>query len=296
MLNKISAKKTTGVFGLILTVACFLFLTGCGAPTATRQEINAERIVAVGGSATEIVYALEAGEKLVGVDTSSIYPEAATKLPQIGYQRTISAEGVLSLKPTLVIILPEAGPPAAIEQIENAGIKVLRVTNESSIEGTKTKVRQIAEASNRQEKGEEIIKRLETDLGEAEKIVASNNTKPKVVFIYARGAGTANVGGTGTPGDAMIKLAGGVNAVTEFADYKPLTPEALVAAQPDAILLPSRALGSLGGIEGVLQLPGVAETPAGKNKRIVTIDDMLLLGFSPRLGQGVKELCEKIHQ
>ena len=93
----------------------------------------------------------------------------------------------------------------------------------------------------------------------------------------------------------MIKMAGGINAVNEFSEYKPLTPEAMVAAAPDVILLPARGLQTIGGIDAVLALPGIAETPAGKNRKIVSIDDMLLLGFTPRLGLGIKELCEKIH-
>jgi iron complex transport system substrate-binding protein len=279
----------------MLMTACFLILTGCNFETVTKTEEGAERIVSIGGAATEIVYALGAGNKLVGTDTSSVFPEEAAKLPQVGYQRTLSAEGVLSLKPTLLIILPEAGPPAAIQQLENVGVNILRVNNESTVNGTKTKIRQIAKALNREEKGEEIIKQLESEMAEAEKLVAAKQTKPKVAFIYSRGAGSAQVGGSGTPADAMIRMAGGTNAITEFSEYKPLTPEALVAAAPDAILLPTRGLASLGGIEAVLNLPGVKETPAGKNRRIVTIDDMLLLGFTPRLGRGVKELCEKIH-
>lgn len=279
---------------LILIIALSVFsCTKSTQPVAPNGEKM--RIVTVGGSITETVYALGAEDLLIGTDTSSIYPEAATKLPQVGYQRTLSAEGVLSLKPSIVIVLPEAGPPAAIQQLENAGVKVLRVSNESSAEGAKNKIRQIAEALNLKEKGDELIKKLEGELSEADKVVATKTTKPKVVFIYSRGAGAAQVGGTGTPADSMIKMAGGENAVTTFSEYKPLTPEALVAAQPDIILLPARGLTSMGGLDAVLNLPGVAETPAGKNKRIVTIDDMLLLGFSPRLGQGIKELCEKIH-
>lgn len=288
-------QKINGICELITIAVCLSFLSSCATNLTTTSADATERIITVGGSATEIVYALGAGERLVGTDTSSIYPEAATKLMQVGYQRQLSAEGVLSLKPTLLVILPEAGPPAAIQQIENAGVKILRVGNESSVDGTRTKIRQIAEALNQKEKGEEIVKQLENDLSEAEKTVSSKTTKPKVAFVYSRGAGAAQVGGTGTPADAMIKMAGGENAITEFAEYKPLTPEALVAAAPDVILLPTRALASLGGVEGVLNLPGVQETPAGANKKIVTIEDMLLLGFTPRLGQGVKELCEKIH-
>lgn len=289
------SKNSGFICGLILMFASFLILSGCSAQPVSNSAEKTQRIISVGGAATEIVYALGEGGKMVGTDTSSLYPEAATTLPQIGYQRQLSAEGVLSLNPSLVIVLPEAGPPNAIQQIENAGIKVLRVTNESSIDGTKAKIRQIAEALDKKEKGEEIIKTFENEMAEAEKIVAGKTTKPKVVFIYSRGGGTAQVGGGNTPADAMIKMSGGTNAV-DFSDYKPLTPEALVAAQPDVILMPTRGLASLGGIDAVLNLPGVAQTPAGKNRKIVTIDDMLLLGFTPRLGQGVKELCEKIHQ
>lgn len=291
--KKLPIVKTTNY--LLIIAACFLLLTNCNQPKTVNPEKKSDRIISVGGSITETIYELGAEENLVGTDTSSIFPEAATKLPQVGYQRQLSAEGVLSLKPSLVMILPEAGPPTAIQQLESAGIKILRVNNDSTIEGTKTKIRQIAEALNRKEKGEEIIKKLETDLAEAEKFVAEKKSKPKVIFIFSRGAGATQVGGTETPADAMIKMAGGENAVTDFSQYKPLTPEALVKAQPDVILLPTRALATIGGIEAMLNLPGVAETPAGKNRKIVTIDDMLLLGFTPRLGQGVKELCEKIH-
>jgi iron complex transport system substrate-binding protein len=284
------------VFGLLFIFIGFFFASCASNSTETKATGSKDlKIVTVGGSATEIVYALGAGDKLVGVDTSSVYPEAATILPQVGYQRTLSAEGVISLKPSLVITTPDAGPPPAIQQIENAGIRIVRINNDLTVDGAKEKIRQIAEVLNLQAKGEKVIKQLDNDLADAKKIVSGAKSKPKVLFIYARGAGTANVGGTDTPSDAMIKLAGGENPVTGFAQYKPLTAEALVAAQPDVILLPSRGLDSMGGVEEILNLPGVKETPAGKNKKIISVDDMLLLGFTPRLGQGVKDLCEKIH-
>ncbi len=282
--------------GTLFVIICGLvFINACRTAEERSEDQATLRVVSVGGSATEIIYALGAGGRLVGTDTSSIFPEEAGKLPQVGYQRTLSAEGVLSLKPTLVIVLPEAGPPSAIQQIENAGIRVLRVNNESTVDGTKLKIRQIAEVLDRREKGEEIIRQLDNELTAAEKLVAAKQTKPKVVFIFSRGAGSAQVGGTETPADAMIRMAGGVNAITDFSEYKPLTPEALVSAAPDVILLPAGGLKSIGGIEAALSLPGVVDTPAGKNRKIVTVEDMLLLGFTPRLAAGVKDLCEKIH-
>jgi iron complex transport system substrate-binding protein len=104
-----------------------------------------------------------------------------------------------------------------------------------------------------------------------------------------------NVSGTGTSADAIITLAGGTNAVQEFENYKPLTAEGAVSAAPEFILVTSRGLESSGGIDGLLKQPGLALTPAGKNKRIIVMDDLLLLGFGPRLGQAAKELCEHLH-
>lgn len=288
----------SGIWGLLLAFAVVYFSACTTTQTATNSASNPNelRVVSVGGAVTETVFALNEEAKLVGADTSSIYPESATRLPQVGYQRTLSAEGVLSLKPDLVLAMAETGPPAAVQQIESAGVKIVKVNGEHTIEGAKTKIREIARALNAEQRGEELIKKLDGDFSRARACVESSEAKPKVLFIYARGAGTANVAGTKTAGDAMIALAGGRNAVTEFEGFKPLTPESLVAAQPDVILLPKLGLDSLGGIEGLLQLPGIIETPAGKNRRIVTIDDLVLLGFGPRLGEGVKELCEKLHR
>lgn len=292
------SKLKNSVGGTILIVVCFMFLAGCTAQpeASSANNPNELRVVSVGGAVTETIFALGQEAKIVSTDTSSVFPEAATKLPQVGYQRTLSAEGVLSLKPHLVLATAEVGPPTAIEQIESAGVKFVKVNGKNTVEGAKTKIREIATALNVESKGEELIKKLDADLSDAKQCVESLTTKPQVLFIYARGAGAANVAGTKTAADAMITLAGGQNAVTEFENFKPLTPESLVAAQPDFILLPTRGLTALGGIEGLLKLPGIGETPAGKNRRIITVDDLVLLGFSPRLGEGIKELCEKLRQ
>ncbi len=281
------------IFGSLVLAGIFFSLSCSSAPVASNTPTGT-RIVSIGGAITETVYALGAESGLVGTDTSSVYPVEATKLPQVGYQRTISAEGIISLRPTLVLISADTGPPAAIQQIESAGIKTARVDGGNTIDGTKQKIRQIAELVGKKDKGEELVKTLESDIAAAQKAVAERGTSPKVVFIFSRGAGAAQVGGTGTQADAMIKLAGGQNAVTGFEQYKPLTPEAMVAAQPDVILLPSRGLDTMGGVDAILAIPGVADTPVGKNKKIISVDDVLLLGFSPRLGIGIKELAEKL--
>lgn len=292
VLNSIWGKSST--FNLLLLICLSFALIGCTTKSAEVTDNDKNRIVTIGGSVTETAFALGADDLIVGTDTSSIYPEKATKLPQVGYQRQLSAEGVLSLKPTLVLATSLAGIPTALEQIKNAGVKIETIPNQNSVEGTKSQIEQIAKLLNREEKGKELIKILENDLSDAEQCVDSRQTKPKVLFIYARGAALINVGGVKTAGDEMIKLAGGENVITEFEQYKPLTAETIVSVQPEYILLPRRSLESIGGKESLMKLPGILETPAGRNGKIISMDDLMLLGFTPRLGKAVKELCGKL--
>lgn len=273
---------------------CTILLNACAGQTETVNDKNIKRIVSVGGAVTETIYALGAENELVGTDSSSIYPAEAAALTQVGYQRTLSAEGVLSLKPDLLLAIPEAGPPSALSQIETAGVKIIKVNGENTIEGAKTKIREIAEAVGKTEKGAELIEKLDNDMAKAKQCAESLPTKPKVLFIYSRGTGAPQVGGIKTPADEMIILAGGENAVKDFENYKPLTPESLVAISPDVILLPTRGLKTIGGIDSVLKLPGISDTPAGQNRRIISIDDVLLLSFSSRIGEGVLQLCGKL--
>lgn len=280
------------LLGHILAVAPF---ARAGFEDGDGGRSTASRVVSVGGSLTEIVYALGATDALVGTDTSSGYPEAATRLPQVGYQRRLSAEGVLSLNPTLVLATADAGPPAAMEQIRSAGVPVMTVPSARTPDGIKQKIRTVARALGREEKGEELARILDADLLLAKAYLAGANMKPRVLFIYARGQGTMMVSGSGTSAHTMIQLSGAENAVSGYDNYKPLTAEAVVAAEPDVILMLSSGLESLGGVDGLLKAPGVALTPAGKNRRIVAMDGLYLLGFGPRTGKAVLELAREFH-
>ena len=255
---------------------------------------GASRIVSVGGSVTEIVYALGAGAEVVGVDTSSTYPEAATQLPQVGYQRRLSAEGVLSLQPDVVLVSSDAGPLVALEHLK-AAVKVVEIPSVYTIAGAEAKIRTIARILGREEQGEQLVDTLRRDLAAAQAALNQVRSQPRVLFLYARGLGTLYVSGTDTAADAMIRLAGGVNAVSEYEDFKPFTPEAVVTAAPDVLLMLSRGLESLGGVEGLLQLPGIALTEAAKRRRIVAMDDLHLSSFGPRLGAALKELIFHLH-
>ncbi|HEX2612309.1 MAG TPA: hemin ABC transporter substrate-binding protein [Fibrobacteria bacterium] len=255
----------------------------------------AKRIVSLGGPVTETVFALGEGGRVIAIDLSSVWPPEAAKLPKVGYHRALSAEGVLSLNPDLVLGSDEAGPPAVLDQIRAAKVPVSLVPVEYTVEAARSKILAIAKVLGKEKEGGKLVASLDADVKKAQGRVAASKARPRVLFIYARGQGTLSVSGRGTAADAMIALGGGVNAVTGYDGYKPLTPEALAAANADVILMTTRGLESVGGKTGLLAQPGVALTPAGKAGNIVALDDELLLGFGPRLGQGVLALAVALH-
>jgi iron complex transport system substrate-binding protein len=266
-----------------------------GQQATKASAADTSRIVTLGGAVTEIVYALGAGSQVVGVDASSVYPDAATEKPSVGYFRRVPAEGVLSLDPTLVLALEGTGPPAALDQIRGAGVAIETVEDESSVRGAKSKIRQVGRLLGREARADTLVRQMEQDLKEARSLRREASSAPRVLFIYARGSGTMSVAGTGTSAEAMIELAGAKNAVTGFDGFKPMSAEAVVNAAPDVILMLTRGLDSIGGEKELLEQPGISLTPAGKNGRIVAMDDLLLLGFGPRLGTAVKTLTQKLH-
>ena len=259
-------------------------------PSAAAQDCGTERVAVLGGSITEIVYALGCASTLAAVDLSSIYPAEARGLPQMGYFRQVSAEGVLSMNPTLVLALEGAGPPTALQQIEAAGVQVTPVAAPPTLEGARAKIETVAAAIGAEAAGTQLLAQWDADLTAVQARIAQATNAPRVVFIYARGGGTLNVSGTGTTGDAMIALAGATNAITAYEGFRPLTAEALVAAAPDVILVLDRGLQTMGGRAGLMRLPGVALTPAGREGRIVSMEDSLFLNFGPRLGEALDTL------
>jgi iron complex transport system substrate-binding protein len=266
-------------------------LSGLLLTTGTARAQTPPRIVSLDGTVSEILCDLGLQARLVGVDVTSTYPERLQKLPKVGHNRTISAEGVLAQKPTLVLTTEKAGTKAGVlDQLRTAGVQVITFKQAYTVEGTRKLITDIAAACRVPSKANALIRRMDSELASVQKATG----RPKVLFIYARGAGTMFVAGRGTPVETMIELAGGQNATPQFDDFKPLTTEALVAANPDVILLFDSGLESLGGASGLLNVPGIAQTSAGKNKRFVTMDGHLLTGFTPRLGKALAELARKI--
>ena len=275
--------------------ACLLLATPEALAQSRSGEETPSRIVTLGGSITETVYALGAGSQIVRVDASSLYPEAATEKPSVGYFRRLSAEGVLSLNPTLVLALEGTGPPPVLDQLRSAGVQVRLIQDSPTVVGAKDKIRTIGQILGREGRADSLIARMERDLTEARDLRTEGTATPQVLFIYARGAGSMNVAGRATSAEAMIELAGAENAISGFEGFKPMTAEAVASAAPDVILMPSRGLESIGGVDGLAEQPGISLTPAGENRRIVQMDDLLLLGFGPRLGTAVKTLTRKLH-
>ncbi len=252
------------------------------------------RIVSVNGTVSEILAGIGMEANIVGTDITSNYPEAMKNKPKIGHNRNLSAEGIIALQPTIVTGISTEIKPELASQLKSAGIRLILFNQTFSADGTRQLIREVAKAFGKPQAADMLIKKLDKDLATAAK-AGKATTRPKVLFIYARGTGTMMVAGEGTQMQSIIEMAGGSNAVKGFTDFKPLTPEALVSANPDVILLFSSGLESLGGTTGLMNVQGVVQTNAGKNKRFVTIDGELVSSFGPRLGIAVNELAQKIN-
>lgn len=261
---------------------------GVALASLSAHAASPQRIVSVGGAVTEVLCALGAHGNIVGVDTSSVYPHEMTTLPQVGYARQLSAEGIASLNPDLVIATEDAGPPAVLDQLGNLGIRVEKVTARHTLEGAVERIRAVGRLVGKEDAANALAQKVES--ATRENSAKPDASSPRVLFIYARAGGVMNVAGAETGADEIIRLAGGVNAMTSFTGYRPLTAEAAVAAAPDVLLLTDRGIETSGGINGVLAQPGLALTPAGQARRVISMDDLLLLGFGPRLDKAVAEL------
>lgn len=266
------------------------------APDTSAEENPVEkiRLVTVGGTVTETVFALGAGEDVVAADKSSVYPPEAAKLATLDLFRKVSAEAILSLKPTMVLATSGAKPDEAFELIEKAGVEVIRLDDEPTIDAMRTRAKVIGEALGRPEAAAKMNAELDKDLADAKRIADQCDSPAKTLFIYSRGPGMTFVGGTNTKASAMIELAGGTHVPDGIEGFKPMTAEAVLAAEPDVLLMSDSGLKSSGGIEGLRKLKGLGQTRAIKDERIVTMGDLELLGFGPRTGKVAAKLASSL--
>ncbi len=254
----------------------------------TTRQYDTTRLVTLGGPVTELAYAFGLGDNVVGTDQSSTFPEAILAKPRLGYWRATSAEGILSLRPTLVLAMAGLGPPPVQGQLEAAGVPVVVLPDAQTLGDAETRIRLAARVLGRPDSGAALAQRIRAGLSRLE--ASRPASAPRVLFVYARGQGMVSVFGTGTAAETTLGLAGAQNAVTSFPGLRPLTAEAVAEAAPDAIVIPAKSLQSLGGIDGLLRQPGLAQTPAGRARRVVAVDDALVLGLGPRLAEGVAAL------
>lgn len=257
------------------------------APVATPPA--ARRVVALGGAITEVVYALGAEGLLVGTDTTSLYPAAALKTAKVGYMRQLSAEGLLSLRPDAVVGTHEAGPAVVLDQIRSAGVRVELVPVDHSWQEVQRKLQLVGRVTGRQAAAQALQQQLDAQWAQVQQQVASAAQRPRALFLLAI-SGAPLVAGTGTAGDALIRLAGGVNAAASFEGYKPLTAEALAHAAPQVLINTHQGMQAMGGTAAFWQRPELALTPAYRRRALVAMEANHLLGFGPRLPQAVQEL------
>jgi iron complex transport system substrate-binding protein len=249
------------------------------------------RLISIGGALTEIIYLLKADAELVGVDTTSIYPAAATRLPNVGYTRSLSSEGILALRPTQLIATEDAGPPIILKQMIDAGIPLSILPSGHQLIDVIDRVRTIGRLVHKTDAAKALVSRLLLEWNTTQKRVANSKlNSTRILFILSQNPNQLMVGGEKTSAAAMIAYAGARNAISGFSGFKPLTPEAVIAANPDVLLLTDQGMKAIGGISGVLRLPGINQTRAGKEQKVVSLEAMYLLGFGPRLPLAVSEL------
>lgn len=271
--------------------AAGVVLLACAAPVRAEE---ARRLTSIGGAVTEILYRLGVEDRIVAVDSTSLYPRAATSKPNVGYIRALSAEGVLSLSPDLVIMEESAGPPEAVALIGQSGVPVVRVPAGFETDALSRKIRDVAKAVGKEREGEALAVEVEGQLDKLAAELKPASRKVRVLFVLSLVDGRPMAAGMGTAANRIVELAGGENVFAQAQGYKTISPEAAAALDPDVVLMVEHAGPSHEGID-VLALPAFAATTAGKNGALVKMDALYLLGFGPRTGEAARDLASKLY-
>ncbi|HEX8428688.1 heme/hemin ABC transporter substrate-binding protein [Hymenobacter sp.] len=278
---------------LLAAMACNRFNNNEAPSTAPQQE----RIVSVSKQLTEMIFALGAESRLVGVDLSSTYPAAAKQLPTVGYHRLLNAEGIISLKPTVVYSDGNVAPAAVITQVQRVGIPIKEFAPSKTIPETCRLLQQLGDEFGQRPQADELAKQLSADMAKAAAIGKQFPDHPKVVIIhYGLQKNIYLAMGQQSIGTQMVAWAGGVNSLNAAEGMKPISPELIAEAQPDVILATDFGYDRQGGLDKFKQLPGVALTPAAKNNRIYRVEEHDMVYLGPRTGQNVLALQKLLHQ
>jgi iron complex transport system substrate-binding protein len=285
---------------LAATLALTLAALAAPAPWAHSAEDMAgvakgKRIVAIGGSVTEIVYALGEESRLAGRDSTSVYPEAALKLPDVGYMRAISPEGVLGINPDAIITIEGSGPPEAIEVLKKASVPFAFVPETFDEAGILQKIRVVGSALGVDDKAAKLSAEVKADIDAALALTKGIVDRKRVLFILSAQEGKILASGTGTAADGIITMAGGVNVISEFPGYKALTDEAIITAKPDLILMMDRGGDHSAANADMKAHPALSQTPAVQANAIVRMDGAYLLGFGPRTASAARDLARALY-
>ncbi|WP_367646397.1 heme/hemin ABC transporter substrate-binding protein [Ruegeria arenilitoris] len=259
--------------------------------SAAAAQAESKRVIAIGSSLTEIVHALGQQHRLVGRDRSSSWPPEAADLPDVGYRRSLSPEGVLSVAPDLILALEGSGPPETIAVLQEAGVDYVTIADEFSRDGVIDKIRAVGVALGVEAEAEalaaETARRLDLALAQASD---AQDAPVNVLFLLSARGSEFVVGGAETQADTIIRMAGGKNAAAGVTGFKTMTPEAMAATAPDVILMMERQGEPILSEEELFALPAVRLTPAGRNRALIRMPGAYLLGFGPRTADAVMDL------
>lgn len=291
--------KRARAFRMVLGAAIGLSLAFAAllpARAAEGREVFADpsKIAAIGGSITEIVFALGEQDRLVARDSTSRYPEAALKLPDVGYMRQLSPEGVLSVNPSGILALHGSGPKQAVDVLKKTSIPFIEVPERYDHEGILEKIHIVGKALGADAKAEALAAEIDAKLEAAEKQTASIKDRKRVLFVLSMQGGKILASGNETAADGIIKLSGGVNAVDGFSGYKQLSDEAVVTARPDVILMMNNA-GPAASDDELFANPSISSTPAGAARKVIRMDGGYLLGFGPRTADVIRDLAASLY-
>ncbi len=244
---------------------------------------DASSIAVAGGSITELLYLLGEEERIIAADRTSNYPKEALELPSVGYVRNISAEGILSLKPTLVLGEHDMGPDEVIKQIENVSVEVIRVNEVHTASGIVDKLRCVASILGVNDKADALIEnRIGNLMNQLDVVRNRSEFRARVALVLNFSDGAPIIAGKNTSGGGVIEMAGAKNVFESVDGWKPVSRETLVGASPDYIVITERALRAIGGLPGMEQDVALRLTPAVQNGRVHAVDGMALLGFGIR--------------
>ncbi|MHC0053613.1 heme/hemin ABC transporter substrate-binding protein [Actibacterium sp. D379-3] len=282
-----------GRFAAALTGALML-LAG---PVRAEGYPEARRIVAIGGPVTEIIYELGEGDRLVARDTTSVFPAAVSALPDVGYMRQLSAEGVLSVGPDLIVARATSGPPETLDILQAASVPVVLISDDFTTESVVARIEQVGAALGVPGKAAALSARVGDDLAQIEAANAALPARKRVMFVLSMTGGRVNAAGRDTGADGIISLAGGRNVLADaFSGYKLLTDEAIIEAAPEIIVMMTRAGDHTTQKEHVLAHPAIAATPAARGGEGGFVEvDGYALGFGPRTAAAARDLHAKLY-